>query len=69
MYAGPAHGFNPGPTPPYADPTQSYGQPADNSSTPYEANPYQPAFGGVSPYGAMPTSTRKPRSTHRQHWR
>jgi hypothetical protein len=55
MYAGPAHGFNPGPTPPYADPGQSYGQQADNSSTPYEANPYQPAFGGVSPYGAMPT--------------
>ena len=67
MYAGPAHGFNPGPTPPYADPTQSHGQPADNSSTPYEANPYQPAFGGVSPYGAMPTeypqATQHPQAT------
>ena len=54
MYAGPAHGFNPGPAP-YADPDQSYGQPPDTSSNPYEANPYQPAFGGVSPYGAIPT--------------
>jgi hypothetical protein len=58
MYAGPAHGFNPGPTP-YADPDQSYGQPADNSSNPYEAYPYQPAFGGVTPYGGVPTEYPK----------
>jgi hypothetical protein len=59
MYAGPAHGFNPNP-PPYADPSQSYGQSIGYGSVPYEANPYQPAFGGVSPYGAMhnePTPT------------
>jgi len=55
MYAGPAHGFNAGPTAPYADPGQSYGQPGGYGSTPYEANPYQPAFGGVSPYGVMPS--------------
>jgi len=67
MYAGPAYGFNPGPTPPYADPGQSYGQPAGNSNTQYEANPYQPAFGGVSPYGAVPTeypqATQHPQAT------
>jgi hypothetical protein len=66
-YAGPAHGFNPGPAAPYADLGQTYGQPADNSSTPYEANPYQPAFGGVSPYGAVPTeypqATQHPQAT------
>lgn len=59
MYAGPAHGFNPDPQP-YADPSQSYGQSTGYGSMPYEANPYQPAFGGVSPYGAMqdePTPT------------
>ena len=54
MYAGPAHGFNPGPAPPYADPSQSYGQSSGYGSIPYEANPYQPAFGGVTPYGVMP---------------
>jgi hypothetical protein len=66
MYAGPAHGFNPGPTPPYADPGQSYGQPAGSSNTPYEANPYQPAFGGVSPYGVMPAEYPKARQQHPQ---
>lgn len=55
MYAGPAHGFNPGPNPPYADPGDSYQQTGSYGSTPYEANPYQPAFGGVSPYGVMPS--------------
>jgi hypothetical protein len=55
MYAGPAHGFNPDPAPPYADPGQSYQQPGGYGNTPYEANPYQPAFGGVSPYGAIPS--------------
>jgi hypothetical protein len=60
MYAGPAHGFNPDPNPPYADPSQSYGQSSGYGSIPYEANPYQPAFGGVSPYGVIrndPTPT------------
>jgi hypothetical protein len=66
MYAGPADGFNPGPTPPYADPGQSYGQPAGSSNTPYEANPYQPAFGGVSPYGVMPAEYPKARQQHPQ---
>jgi hypothetical protein len=66
-YVGPAHGFTAGPTPPYADPGQSYGQPADYNSNPYESNPYQPAFGGVSPYGVMPTeypqATQHPQAT------
>lgn len=67
MYAGPAHGFNVGPNAPYADPGQSYQQPYNYASTPYEANPYQPAFGGVSPYGSMPseetTQTQHPQAT------
>jgi hypothetical protein len=67
MYAGPAHGFNGGPSAPYADPGQSYQQPYNYGSTPYEANPYQPAFGGVSPYGAMPSEetrqTQHPQAT------
>ena len=66
MYAGPAHGFNVGPSAPYADPDQSY-QPYDYGSTPYEANPYQPSFGGVSPYGSMPreeiAQTQHPQAT------
>ncbi len=60
MYAGPAHGFNPDPNPPYADPTQGYGPSTGYGSLPYETNPYQPAFGGVSPYGLIqnePTPT------------
>jgi hypothetical protein len=65
MYAGPAHGFNVGPSAPYADPDQSY--PYNYGSTPYEANPYQPAFGGVSPYGSMPreeiAQTQHPQAT------
>ena len=67
MYAGPVHGFNAGPTAPYADPDQGYGQPGSYASTPYEANPYQPAFGGVSPYGSMPsegtTQSQHPQAT------
>jgi hypothetical protein len=67
MYAGPAHGFNPDSAPPYADPSQSYGQSSGYGSIPYEANPYQPAFGGVTPYGvlrndATPT-TQHPQAT------
>ena len=60
-YAGPEAGFAPQPTPPYGDIGQSYGQsyeqPAGYDSTPYAANPYQPAFGAVSPYGAVPEAT------------
>jgi hypothetical protein len=67
MYAGPAHGFNVGPSAPYADPGQSYQQPYNYGSASYEANPYQPAFGGVSPYGAMPSEetrqTQHPQAT------
>jgi len=67
MYAGPVHGFNAGPSAPYADPGQGYGQPGGYASTPYEANPYQPAFGGVSPYGTMPsedtTQSQHPQAT------
>ena len=60
-YAGPEAGFAPQPTPPYGDIGQSYGQsyeqPAGYDSTPYAANPYQPAFGAVSPYGTVPEAT------------
>ena len=56
-YAGPEAGFAPQPTPPYGDFGHNYGQPAGYDSTPYEANPYQPAFGAVSPYGAAPEAT------------
>jgi len=56
-YAGPEAGFAPQPTPPYGEFGQSYGQPAGYDSTPYAANPYQPAFGAVSPYGAVPDAT------------
>jgi hypothetical protein len=56
-YAGPEAGFAPQPSPPYGDFGQSYGQPAGYDSTPYAANPYQPAFGAVSPYGAAPEAT------------
>ena len=53
-YAGPEVGFAPQPTPPYGDFGHSYGQPAGYDSTPYETNPYRPAFGAVSPYGGAP---------------
>src|SRR5215203_5920146 len=47
---------NPGDWPSYpaADP---YGRPAGYESTLYESNPYQPAFGAVTPYGAVPEVT------------
>jgi hypothetical protein len=51
-YAGPEVGFAPQPAPPYGAFGQNYGQSAGYDSTPYEANPYRPAFGAVSPYGA-----------------
>ena len=53
-YAGPEVGFAPQPTPPYGDFGHNYGQSAGYDSTLYEANPYRPAFGAVSPYGAAP---------------
>jgi hypothetical protein len=56
-YAGPEAGFAPQPPPPYGDFGHSYGQPAGYESTPYESNPYQPAFGAVTPYGAAPEVT------------
>jgi hypothetical protein len=56
-YAGPEVGFAPQPPPPYGDFGQNYGHPAGYDSTPYEANPYRPAFGAVSPYGAAPEVT------------
>jgi hypothetical protein len=51
-------GFDPQ-TPPRYDPIQGSG---DSSSyrNPYEANPYQPSFGGVSPYGAASTQIATP---------
>jgi hypothetical protein len=51
-------GFDPQ-APPQYDPIQGYG---DSSSyrNPYEANPYQPSFGGVSPYGAASTQIATP---------
>ena len=50
MYTGP--GLDSQPMPSYDDPGQRYGE--SLYSNPYEANPYQPSFGGVSPYGAAP---------------
>jgi hypothetical protein len=53
-------GFDPQAAPRY-DPIQGYGD-SDSSSyrNPYEANPYQPSFGGVSPYGAASTQIATP---------
>jgi len=53
-------GFDPQ-APPRYDPIQGYGD-SDSSSyrNPYEANPYQPSFGGVSPYGAASTQIATP---------
>jgi uncharacterized membrane protein len=56
-YAGPEAGFAPQPNPPYGDFGHSYGQSAGYDGTLYEANPYQPAFGAVTPYGAVPEVT------------
>lgn len=51
-------GFDPQ-APPRYDPIQGY---SDSSSyrNPYEANPYQPSFGGVSPYTVGPTEPTVP---------
>jgi hypothetical protein len=56
-YVGPEVGFAPQPTPPYGDFGHNYGQPGSYATTPYEANPYRPAFGAVSPYGPAPEVT------------
>jgi hypothetical protein len=56
-YAGPEVGFAPQPTPPYGDFGYNYGQPGSYDTTPYEANPYRPAFGAVSSYGPAPEVT------------
>jgi hypothetical protein len=62
-------GFDPQPTPPYGGGAGAYGDPAAGygpvpsyptpppayGSNPYET-PYQPAYGGVSPYGAVAPS-------------
>jgi hypothetical protein len=53
MYTGP--GLDSQPMPSYDDPGQAYGE--SPYGNPYEANPYQTSFGGVSPYGAAPTPT------------
>jgi hypothetical protein len=50
-YTGP--GLDSQTMPPYGDPLQGYGD--QPYSTPYEANPYQTSFGGVTPYGPVPT--------------
>jgi hypothetical protein len=63
-YAGPEVGFAPQPTPPYGDFGHNYGQPAGYDSTPYEANPYRPAFGVVSPYGTAPEVTPAQQHPH-----
>jgi hypothetical protein len=56
MYTGP--GLDSQPMPSYDDPGQRYGE--SFYSNPYETNPYQPSFGGVSPYGAAPTPIAVP---------
>jgi hypothetical protein len=56
MYTGP--GLDSQPMPSYGDPDQGYlDSPYRN---PYEANPYQPTFGGVAPYGSVPTTPAVP---------
>jgi hypothetical protein len=55
MYNGP--GLD-SPMPSYEEPGQRYGE--SFYSNPYEANPYQPSFGGVSPYGGAPTPIAVP---------
>lgn len=45
--------------PPRYDPIQGYGE-SPSYRNPYEANPYQPSFGGVTPYGGGPTQASTP---------
>jgi hypothetical protein len=56
MYNGP--GLDSQPMPSYGDPERGYlDSPYRN---PYEANPYQPTFGGVAPYGSVSTTPAVP---------
>jgi hypothetical protein len=57
-YGVPGPGFDTQATPRY-DPVQGYGS-SPSYRNPYEANPYQPRFGGVSPYVVGPTEPRVP---------
>jgi hypothetical protein len=57
-YAVPGPGFDPQ-APARYDPIQGYGD-SPSYRNPYEANPYQPSFGGVSPYGAASTQILTP---------
>jgi hypothetical protein len=61
MYTVPGLGFDSQTTPQYGDPTTRYGE-SQGYSNPYEANPYQPSFGGVSPYGAVAPATPHPQA-------
>src|SRR5215211_329717 len=61
-YTGPGLSFDSQPIPPYGDPGQTYEQ-SPSYTQPYEVNPYQPSFGGVSPYGVVPpTPTQHPQA-------
>ena len=61
-YTVPGLGFDSRPIPPYGDPGQMYEQPPGHAQ-PYEVNPYQPSFGGVSPYAVVPpTPTLHPQA-------
>ena len=58
----PLPGFDPQPTPPYGSdvPASPYGTPAPAyGSNPYEYTPYQPAYGGTSPYAMVQVSHPK----------
>jgi len=57
-YPMPGLGFDPQ-APARYDPIQGYGD-SPSYRTPYEANPYRPSFGGVSPYGAASTQIPTP---------
>jgi hypothetical protein len=61
-YTLPGPGIDSQPIPPYGDPGQRYEQ-WPSYAQPYEVNPYQPSFGGVSPYGVVPpTPTQHPQA-------
>jgi hypothetical protein len=59
-YTGP--GLDSQAMPTYDDPAQGYGEAP--YSNPYQANPYQTSFGGVTPYG--PAQTPTPATPHPQ---
>ena len=52
MYTLPGPGLDSDSAPQYGDPAARYEQ-SYSYGNPYEANPYQPSFGGVSPYGPV----------------